>query len=618
MSLITLRSFQTDGSFSGVVIEKKKSYVILFDGLEKIYFKTNDVNIDLFDIIQVNGKLSEFSPYKKPLESGFDFAKYLSDKGVNREVVSYSYTTIFNNPINIVQYKNKIIALFPDVNEAVIVKGLLLGESSYDNDMYLTLKSSGLLVLLNLSGLLVNSLFFYLNKLFSIKFNQKISQALSLIIVFPILFLNIDSPSIIRIFIYRFIVYYFIFKNKKINYLELKTISFLALIISDHHLINSVSMQLSMVISFGLYFSNAFIKSKNKLIQKLYFHIVLFFLFLPFNLQFNQCLNALNNVINIVFIPINSMLLALLLPTIFMIKLPFVSFLLSSHFAILDSLNLKYLNINGPPLNQYLLTLNYFILFALLYFLESRNKYIYKKIQMALVAFQCFYFLPINNFLYFTVSFINVGQGDSALLVYKNKTILVDTGGSLKEDIATSNLIPFLRKNRIYKIDYLFITHYDMDHYYASISLKRNFIVQKIYDYNNFKELKISDLTIYNINTNIDKNVEENDKSLVLHCSTPSTSLLLMGDASKNVEYKIMREYPNIRATYLKCGHHGSDTSTSAEFVKWLKPKEAIISCGEKNKYGHPHKEVIEELKRENVLIRRTDEEGTITYRFFY
>ena len=78
-----------------------------------------------------------------------------------------------------------------------------------------------------------------------------------------------------------------------------------------------------------------------------------------------------------------------------------------------------------------------------------------------------------------------------------------------------------------------------------------------------------------------------------------------------------MRKFPDLKATYLKCGHHGSNTSTSSEFVSWLRPKEAIISCGENNQYGHPHKEVIDALKKENVIIRRTDQEGTITYRFF-
>ena len=90
-----------------------------------------------------------------------------------------------------------------------------------------------------------------------------------------------------------------------------------------------------------------------------------------------------------------------------------------------------------------------------------------------------------------------------------------------------------------------------------------------------------------------------------------------MGDASKNVEYRIIKEYPNLDVDYLKCGHHGSNTSTSEEFIETITPNEAIISCGENNKYGHPNKEVISTLTKYNVEIRRTDTEGTITYKFF-
>lgn len=112
LSLVQIKTFQNNGTYTGIVLEKKSSYVIIFDGLEKIYFRTKDLNIDLFDIVKVDGNLIDFQPYKKPLESGFDFLKYLNDKGVRREIVSNSYTTIFNNGINIVQFKSRIINQF--------------------------------------------------------------------------------------------------------------------------------------------------------------------------------------------------------------------------------------------------------------------------------------------------------------------------------------------------------------------------------------------------------------------------------------------------------------------------------------------------------------------------
>ena len=89
-----------------------------------------------------------------------------------------------------------------------------------------------------------------------------------------------------------------------------------------------------------------------------------------------------------------------------------------------------------------------------------------------------------------------------------------------------------------------------------------------------------------------------------------------MGDAPKEIELKIIKDYPNLKTDYLKVGHHGSNTSTAEQFVKFLQPKEAIISCGENNIYKHPSPETLEILSKNNVEIRRTDEEGTISYKF--
>ena len=89
---------------------------------------------------------------------------------------------------------------------------------------------------------------------------------------------------------------------------------------------------------------------------------------------------------------------------------------------------------------------------------------------------------------------------------------------------------------------------------------------------------------------------------------------LFTGDAPVEVEKKILEDNPNLTCDVLKVGHHGSNTSTSEEWLDALKPKEAVISVGYQNKYGHPNKEVVERLEKRNILIRRTDLEGTVTY----
>ena len=72
----------------------------------------------------------------------------------------------------------------------------------------------------------------------------------------------------------------------------------------------------------------------------------------------------------------------------------------------------------------------------------------------------------------------------------------------------------------------------------------------------------------------------------------------------------------NIKCDYLKVGHHGSNSSSSYNFLEKCNPKEAIISCGKNNKFNHPHYETLEKLNALDIKIRRTDIEGTITYYF--
>ena len=120
------------------------------------------------------------------------------------------------------------------------------------------------------------------------------------------------------------------------------------------------------------------------------------------------------------------------------------------------------------------------------------------------------------------------------------------------------------------------------------------------------------DLTNYNVYPDLWN--EENDRSLVIGFATKEYHYLIMGDAPKKIESRIMKDNVSIPCDILKVGHHGSNTSSGDTFIKYLSPKVGVISCGKKNKYGHPHSEVVAILNKYKVQIRRTDLEGTITY----
>jgi len=295
----------------------------------------------------------------------------------------------------------------------------------------------------------------------------------------------------------------------------------------------------------------------------------------------------------------------------------FLTSLLSYIVSFISKVNFSFLDINVPKFNSYFYILYYFIIILIFFFFEVNNKKYGNKIIGLLSILFVVYSLPINNLMTFEVDYINVGQGDSTLLRYQNTTILIDTGGLTYTDLATSNLIPFLKGKRIYKLDAVFITHHDYDHYGALDSLKENFTIKNVFYNDQFSTININNMEFKNLNTYGSLFEDENYKSLVLSYEFKNIKFLFMGDAPKEIEEKIILSNPNLRCDVLKVGHHGSNTSSSEDFIKTIKPKIAIISCGYNNKYHHPSDETLEVLEKYNIEIRRTDLEGTINYKFW-
>ena len=233
-----------------------------------------------------------------------------------------------------------------------------------------------------------------------------------------------------------------------------------------------------------------------------------------------------------------------------------------------------------------------------------------RNVTLALASFLTIQIIPIPS-IHNSITFINVGQGDSILIRNRNKTVLLDTGGNTSFDMVEETLIPYFRKVGVRKIDLLITTHDDYDHSGAASSLIENFKVTSYYHSRENFPCKIGDLYFENINY---YDGDENDSCLVFLLDFMHKKWLFTGDASTESEEAILSSGVNIDCDILKVGHHGSNTSTSEAFLKAASPSEAIISCGAKNKYGHPNKEVLERLEKYKVKIRRTDLEGTISY----
>lgn len=237
----------------------------------------------------------------------------------------------------------------------------------------------------------------------------------------------------------------------------------------------------------------------------------------------------------------------------------------------------------------------------------------------------------------FAVHFVDVGQGDGAIVVCDGRTLVID-GGTAENG---AKMVEYLQNTlHVSKVDFVIGTHPHADHIGGLPDVIRACKVKKLYSpVDEFeakpfetmkraaddKKLKITvpqagqsfslgrakveflaPLGIYD-------NV--NDLSLVVRITYGQTAFLFTGDAERPSEYDMTDSGEDLSATVLKVGHHGSNTSTSYVFLRQVMPAYAIISCGKDNAYGHPHEEVLSRLADEGATVYRTDECGTIVCR---
>lgn len=299
-----------------------------------------------------------------------------------------------------------------------------------------------------------------------------------------------------------------------------------------------------------------------------------------------------------------------------------------------------FLWITGRPAKIFIL--GYFLcVFLLIYFYETRNKKSYLVFLLVPILFTGFSkrFSPVLE-----VTFVNVRQGDSILLKspFQKEVYLIDTGGKLPfssgPSISEQTLIPYLKSRGISKIHKFFATHGDYDHIGDLLLVQREIPIEKIYYQNGALENELLKTTLEKFSNEkmiLKKNEKfpfakgkleflgpekgqgENDDSLILNLQVHQLSFLFTGDGEKVSEQFFLKNYPKVQVDVLKVAHHGSNTSSSLEFLQQIKPKIAVISCGKNNSFNHPTPEVLDNLQKVNAKTLRTDERGTIRFVYY-
>lgn len=241
---------------------------------------------------------------------------------------------------------------------------------------------------------------------------------------------------------------------------------------------------------------------------------------------------------------------------------------------------------------------------------------------------------------------IDVGQGDSMLIITPDgKTLLIDGGGfgggprqaTQDFDFGEEVISPVLWQRGIRHLDAVALSHAHSDHMGGLPTVLRNFNPDELWVGNNpssqaydalIDQAKSQHVQLRNLNADdafdfgtAQVNVlapargyqpapeAANNDSLVLHMAYGGTAVLLEGDAEAPVERQMLGG-SSLESTLLKVGHHGSASSTTQEFLSRVAPRFAVISCGARNRYGHPRQQILEELQAAQVRTFRTDTEG--------
>lgn len=300
---------------------------------------------------------------------------------------------------------------------------------------------------------------------------------------------------------------------------------------------------------------------------------------------------------------------------------------------------------NIAPLPVWGLLLYYSFIFVMT-ILVKKKRHLYQFV-FTLLAF-CLLLFPKK--IDFSVWALDVGQGDcNVIFTEEGNCFVIDCGSTSKYNVGKKILIPFLKYHGIGRVDGVIVTHPDTDHMSGVLELlelgeEENIALNGIYiyekglknEYEAWEELVTladeQEIPVHGIGQGDilqtdsmrmeciyplegQSGLTGNSASVVMKIDCGEFRGLFTGDLEMEGEKQLMAEYGETSCDLLKVGHHGSSGSSSTEFLQWVNPDCAVISCGKDNVYGHPHKETLERLENEGTVILTTPECGAICIR---
>ena len=618
-----------DTEFTGIVedyVVKDNKIKISLKSKERIIviYKYNNQKFNKLsygDKVRIVGVLNV--PSTNKIFNNFNYKEYLYNKRIYYIVEASKIDKIENNNNYIYTIKNLLYNRINHLKSSRYIKALLFGDNKLDKEIKSSYQVNGISHLFSVSGFHVNFItsiiYFYLDR---ITYNKRLKYII--IDLFLILYLLLcNTSSLLRCTIMHILLSINFILKLNIKKIDIVLFTLVVSIIINPFIIYDIGYIYSYTISFFLILYKDKYKTNNKLSRTLYITIVAFLVSLPINIYTSYEINFLSILLNIVIVPIVSLILLPL--AILTLIFPIFDEILFSITGILEKISLYTSNIDlfkvilSKP-NIILIMVYYLIIILIL----SKKKYYY--LLLILIIFHKIIPLCNNNF---NMVMFDVGEADSILIStpFRRKNILIDAGTGYEID----NIITYLKSMGISKLDYLIITHGDYDHMGEAINLVNNFkVVNVIFNcgtyndlekelikvleqknikyYSCIKEININKYKLQFLNTRVYDN--ENDNSSVIYLNYNNYKFLFMGDAGVEREEDILEKYNLKDIDFLKVGHHGSNTSSSKEFIDSVNPKYSLISVGKNNRYGHPKESVLDILR--DSKIYRTDLDGSI------
>lgn len=677
----------------------------------RFYITTKkDIELKYGDKITFSGTYT--NPELQRNYKGFDYSEYLKQLKIYGTIKCSKIKIIDKKQANkIFQLSNELstkiilnIKNILDDETSSILLGLILGyKTDIDEEIQENFRNASMSHILAVSGMHVTYVILGINLIFKNLIGKKNTNILSILILIFYMFITNFSPSITRAGMMGIIMIFSKLIYRKNDIYTSISISLLLILIYNPFLIQNLGLQLSYGGVIGIILFNKGIlkflkniKVKNKVykyrirpkIQRyldkikeiISVSISVQILILPiilYNLNtFNPYFLISNFVLSFVIGPIVilcflSIIIILINTSIAEILSPIIQIGINILIFISNAGKIPFskLYVATPSLFSILIYYLFLIVLFFIYNIYSskkpnktqiriKNLIALMKIKLRQNRQKVKCMLSIIIFLSFVINlipqnlkihFIDVGQGDSSLIITpQNKTILIDGGGSSNSDfdVGKSILIPYILDRGFTKIDIVIISHFDQDHVGGILTILQEIKVGKVYiskqiekseNYKNFLEIvNTKNIKVYEVmagnRIRIEKNLyldilwpkanqittnALNNNAIVCNLHYRNFSMLFTGDIEEIAEKEILELYSQnknlLKANILKVGHHGSKTSSTSEFINVVRPKIAVIGVGKNNKFGHPNEEVLQRLSDLNCKIFRTDLNGEIS-----